>query len=241
MRQPTNTTPFLLKTGERTVTSPQILQAMEKFDDRIRDRVPVKKGGWFVLENGRRYPPKWLLRLATDVPMRAFKGSEARKTLNELGFVPREIEIEDEVDDSNEADGEAPEGMKFGLERDLQDALRSNIEQLETGMKITDGGKEQMVESGRIDITAEDMHGSTVVIELKAGRAGRHAIGQLLAYMGDCSQGKEPIRGVLVAEKFSPQAIAAARVVPNLKLVQYNFKFAFQTVGSGPEKLATVK
>ena len=48
----------------------------------------------------------------------------------------------------------------FGLERDLQLALRSNsnIEQLEHGLRITDGGKEQTVESGRIDIAAEDEH-----------------------------------------------------------------------------------
>jgi transposase-like protein len=44
----------------------------------------------------------------------------------------------------------------FGLERDLQSALRGNIEQLETGLKITDGGKEQKVASGFIDVTAKD-------------------------------------------------------------------------------------
>ena len=37
----------------------------------------------------------------------------------------------------------------FVLERDLQRALRSNIEQLEPGLKITDGGNEQSVPSGR--------------------------------------------------------------------------------------------
>jgi DNA-binding CsgD family transcriptional regulator len=31
----------------------------------------------------------------------------------------------------------------FGLERDLQSALRNNIDQLEAGLKIADGGKEQ--------------------------------------------------------------------------------------------------
>lgn len=41
----------------------------------------------------------------------------------------------------------------FGLERDLQRALRNNIEQLERGLKIIDGGKERKVESGFIDIT----------------------------------------------------------------------------------------
>ncbi len=98
----------------------------------------------------------------------------------------------------------------FGLERDLQRALRSNIEQLEQGLKITDGGREQTVESGRIDIIAEDRNGITVVIELKAGAADREAVGQILSYMGDLS---------------------AARAVPNLKLKRYNFKFSFEEVG----------
>src|SRR5437868_12272144 len=44
----------------------------------------------------------------------------------------------------------------FGLERDLQAALRRNMEQLEPGLTITDGGKEKPVTSGRVDITAKD-------------------------------------------------------------------------------------
>jgi hypothetical protein len=48
------------------------------------------------------------------------------------------------------------EEITFGLERDLQIALRRNIDQLEPGLKIVDGGTERTVEAGRIDITAED-------------------------------------------------------------------------------------
>ena len=118
----------------------------------------------------------------------------------------------------------------FGLERDLQLALRSNIEQLEQGLKITDGGKEQVVESGRIDIIAEDGQGATLIIELKAGAADREAIGQILGYMGDMSQKKKLVRGVLVAGEFTPRAISAARAVPNLVLKKYSFRFSFASV-----------
>ena len=52
-------------------------------------------------------------------------------------------------------------------------------------MKVTDGGKEQHVPAGFIDITAEDEHGTTVVLELKAGTADRETIGQILAAAGD--------------------------------------------------------
>jgi len=44
----------------------------------------------------------------------------------------------------------------FGLERDLQNALRANIEQLETGLSIVDGETKMTTEAGRTDIVAED-------------------------------------------------------------------------------------
>jgi transposase-like protein len=119
----------------------------------------------------------------------------------------------------------------FGLERDLQLALRKHIDQLEPGLKIVDEGKEQNVESGRIDITAEDSNGLTVVIELKAGQADRETIGQILGYMGDLMITKKMVRGILVAGEFPAGAIAAARAVPNLKLKKYSFRFSFESVG----------
>jgi hypothetical protein len=116
----------------------------------------------------------------------------------------------------------------FGIERDLQNALRNNIEQLEAGLKIADDGKELSVNSGRIDITAEDRNGATVGIELKAGEADRDAIGQILAYMGDISDSKKVLRGILIAGDFSQRAIAAARMLPNVQLRKYSFSFNFE-------------
>jgi hypothetical protein len=67
---------------------------------------------------------------------------------NELLGDDSELEEEEEI--------EAAE-ITFGLERDLQSALRANIQQLETGLKIIDSGKERVTEAGRIDITAMDL------------------------------------------------------------------------------------
>jgi len=120
----------------------------------------------------------------------------------------------------------------FGLERDLQLVLRKNIEQLEPGLKIIDGNKEQIVESGRIDITAEDANGTTVIIELKAGTADREAVAQILAYMGDLISKGKTVRGILVAGDFPARTIAAAKAVPNLHLRRYGFQFSFEAVGS---------
>jgi hypothetical protein len=121
-------------------------------------------------------------------------------------------------------------GTTFGLESDLQRALRSNIEQLELGLKITDGGREKIVPSGKIDISAEDRAGNTVVIELKAGTAARDAIGQILSYIGDFSSTGVQCRGIVVAADFSPAAVSAAVAVPNILLVKYGFKFSFEMI-----------
>ncbi len=237
MPQQPNTACIKLKAGERALTRDQILQAIEEFDENRRGKVPETQGGWFVLENNQRYPPKWLIKLATgDLLLGAFKGGEARKALHALGFDLREVNEpvdEDETNDPEDTNDHMAEDFKFGLERDLQNALRENIQQLEPGLEITDGGKEQMVESGRIDITAKDENGVALVIELKAGKAGRRAIGQILGYMGDLAQGKKQIRGIVVAHDFSPKAISASRVVPGLQLRKYSFDFAFEIVGAG--------
>lgn len=118
--------------------------------------------------------------------------------------------------------------LTFTLERDLQAALRQSIGQLEPGLEIIDGGGEYTVQSGRIDILAEDPSGAHVVIELKAVRATRDAVAQTLAYMGDISQQTEnDVRGILVAPDFDAKAVSAARVVPTLRLVVYSFSFMF--------------
>jgi hypothetical protein len=122
----------------------------------------------------------------------------------------------------------------FGLERDLQLALRRSIEQLEPGLTIIDGDREQTVPSGRIDITARDESGATVVIELKAGAADRDSIGQILSYIGDLTDRTTQLRGILVAREFSARAVAAARAAPNIRLVQYGFRFTFETVATMP-------
>jgi endonuclease len=118
----------------------------------------------------------------------------------------------------------------FGLERDLQAALRKNIEQLEEGLSITDDGKEKQVLSGRVDITAKDKQGSAVVIELKAGTADRETVGQIIGYMGDLQPANKSVRGIIVAGDFTQAAVSALGTMPNLQLKKYAFKFTFTSV-----------
>ena len=118
---------------------------------------------------------------------------------------------------------------RFPIETELQRALRDNIAQLDAGLRIIDGGVERTVESGRIDITAEDDQGNLVVIELKAGTAAPDAVAQILGYMGAIENPDgRPIRGILVANDFHPRVVHAAKAVPTISLKAYSFQFSFE-------------
>lgn len=134
-----------------------------------------------------------------------------------------------QVDGGSSEGGAAADAITFALERDLQSALRSHIEQLEPGLKIIDGGRERIVEAGRIDITAEDAEGRLVVIELKAGTAPPDSMTQLLAYMGSIThEADKPVRGILLARNFHQRVVFAAQAVPNVQLKEYSFRFSFE-------------
>ena len=117
----------------------------------------------------------------------------------------------------------------IGLEKDMQAAIRQNISQIEQGLRITDGGRERSVETGFIDITAEDSESIPVVIELKTGIAGQRAVAQILSYIGSVmeEEGIDNVRGILIASDFDRKARAADKVVPNLTLMRYQFSFQF--------------
>jgi RecB family endonuclease NucS len=120
--------------------------------------------------------------------------------------------------------------LKFGLERDMQEALRRNIQQLDPTLRIEDEGKEQRVEGGRVDILAADDQGR-VVVELKAGAAPESAITQVLSYIGSLQSDDDPrpVRGMLIAGDFSPRVKLAARAA-GIQLVEYGFRFSFAVV-----------
>ncbi len=150
----------------------------------------------------------------------------------DTSFADKLLGEEAEIDESvyDEKIQEAKE-ITFGLERDLQLALRANIERLESGLKIIDEGKERVTDAGRVDITARDSNGSIVVIELKAGTASPEVVTQILAYMGAIAElEKEPVRGILVAGDFHKRVVLAARAVSALELKKYSFQFKFESV-----------
>jgi hypothetical protein len=141
------------------------------------------------------------------------------------------INPQDDEDELEEKEVIEAEEITFGLERDLQNALRFNIAQLEPGLTIIDGGSEKSTEAGRIDITAKDANGINVITELKAGKANPEVIAQVLAYMGSISEADgKPVRGILVAGDFHKRIILAAKAIPNLILKKYSFQFTFSDI-----------
>lgn len=136
---------------------------------------------------------------------------------------------------ATEAEAEAIDAVvetaskSFALERDLQNAIRTDIAQLEPGLEIVDGGREARVEAGLIDVLAKDRLGVWTIIELKADVARPAVIAQTLAYMASISEERGgDVRGIIVAADFDQRVELAARAVPNLKLKRYRYRFEFE-------------
>ena len=120
-------------------------------------------------------------------------------------------------------------GQTFGLERDMQIALRTGIAQLEPGMEVVDGGSEKRVAAGNIDILARDKNGVLTVIELKAGTSKPESVAQILGYMGCIAEEfGEQVRGILIAADHATRVSFAAKAVPNLALKTYRYRFEFE-------------
>ena len=138
-------------------------------------------------------------------------------------------QAEEEVEGLTEDLLEQAVGKTFALEKDLQDALRANLGQLEEGLVVDDGGNERRVDAGFIDILARDRSGMLTVIELKAETARPEAVAQILAYMGClAAETGEVVRGILIAADHHPRVGFAARAIPNLLLRKYRFRFDFE-------------
>lgn len=147
--------------------------------------------------------------------------------------------LEGEKPESEDEEGEETDTVQvtFGLEKDLEEYISRNLDQIEQGLKLYSGGnisgRQYITNVGRIDLLAVDKNGSFVVIELKAGKAIDHAVGQILGYMSNIrknlANGKE-VRGIIVADDFDDRLKYAADEIPKLKLKKYLVKFEFEDV-----------
>ena len=220
------------KRGQLWLMGPSVNPLIELMQENKTTKLFTDDGRWFLAVDGTFANPASTTGdarhgLVRDLQKRGSVFDNQNRNINPH-FMPVSGLI-DEEDDLSEDQLSDSSQLKFGLERDLQSALRANIEQLESGFKIIDGGTERTVEAGRVDITALDAEGRLVVIELKAGTSELKDIGQLLSYMGSIEneEGRE-IRGILVARDFNDRLVLAARAVPNVALKEYSFSFSFK-------------
>lgn len=213
----------VLRGGTRQLKGVSVSPLINLMVEHDVSRLEAPERGWFLTsdrEFQNRHSTEFKSGRVEDLDSPGSVFNLQNTSINPHYLGSRDPELVPEEESSDE--------RKFGLERDLQQALRTNIGQLEPGLKIIDDGVERTVEAGRIDITAEDTDGCLVVIELKAGKANLRAIGQLLSYMGSAgNDARRPVRGILVAIDFDHSLVMAAKAVPNISLRAYSFQFSF--------------
>lgn len=131
--------------------------------------------------------------------------------------------------EGEEAEGGAAELVEasISLERDIEDHLVNNLESLEPGLKLV--ARQYSTAVGRIDILAEDKHGSRVIIELKVGEAKDSVIGQIARYVGwFAREDGQPPRSIIVASAFPEGVRYAATMIQGLTLLAYQVNFSFE-------------
>lgn len=105
-------------------------------------------------------------------------------------------------------------------EKLVEDALARGLNVVEEGLELI-GRQIHLPGAGRADIVARDKSGRLVVIEVKSGIADDTTLTQILAYMSALEErGEGEVRGIIVANGFSKKLIQAAKLIPNIKLVE---------------------
>jgi hypothetical protein len=161
-------------------------------------------------------------------------GSHARSVLNSyLGFVQEGAEslASDPTVEEEDADTSAASGAYFKLEKEMQAAIRSQLQSLESGLVAVDDGVEVSTATGKIDILAKDQQGMLVAIELKAGLCPSGAIEQALGYAQALADERgENVRAILIANSFTDRQKAAAKRTVGLVLKTYSYQMSYAEV-----------
>ncbi len=125
----------------------------------------------------------------------------------------------------------SPEADLTLVEVDLQKFLSRNLGAIEKGLTPDPEYelREYKSDVGRLDFLCRDARGNWVVVELKVGRAGDDAIGQILGYMSwvrDNLSNGSTVRGILVSRDATDRAKAAIKLTPALSMKRFTFNFS---------------
>ena len=157
--------------------------------------------------------------------------SGTRSALNR--YIEFNIQLDSPEEPEKTDDEATDQPLLFKLEREMQAAVRRQLNELEPGLVEADGGRERSVATGNVDIVARDSSGGLVVVELKAGLCPATALEQVLGYADALAEEEnEPVRAFLVAGDFSDRTRAASRRTQDLKLCKYEFRLQFHDLSS---------
>ena len=232
---------FTTRSGKQVeITREQTLEGMRKFDE-TADEETLRTGTKFYVENdGKRYPPKWVISLATGVQRNEFFGGlqGATKYLSDLGFETGVVEHRAGDPPSTDVPEDVEDPNAFVLEKYLEDFIVSNFQTIFKGeLKIyedKEGKVGQQFQApdihGRIDILAtEPKTNSFVVIELKKGRPSDQVLGQVQRYMGWvkktlCVDG-QGVKGLIIGRNPDPKLTYGLEVTQNINVRYYKISF----------------
>lgn len=142
-------------------------------------------------------------------------------TLSRIGTLTEDADrIEQLIEEIYECETVDTSGGGFGPEREsqIQDWVVSNIRRLD----FFNPRKEVQTSVGRVDVLAESEDGEAV-IEIKRGRAGDRALGQLLGYVGSREdESGSDVEGILIAEGFTSRVRMAASGIDNVSLFEFS-------------------
>lgn len=170
----------------------------------------------------------------TEPPFDKFP-SDARSIVNSyMGFMAEASELDPALstqvgDQSLVSDAQG--GAVFKIEKEMQAAIRKDLEALEIGLVAVDDGIEVSTLTGRVDILARDSAGILTAIELKAGTCPAGAIEQVLGYAQTLSDERdEPTRAILIAASFNDRQQSAAKRTSGLTLKTYTYQLSYETI-----------
>ena len=152
---------------------------------------------------------------------------EWRKVQNKTKGIDLSIKFPELTKSSRDTDQDSNNVITSELpieipEQELQKSLRENLYD-SLGLEASDGGEEYMTKAGYIDILGSNGQSNNItVVELKKGKAGDAAIGQLLGYMSSIEDEhpESDVSGMLIARDFSTRVIELSKK-SKIRLVKY--------------------
>jgi RecB family endonuclease NucS len=115
------------------------------------------------------------------------------------------VTLDEVFHDSRHPLGAEPGLVKDGVEADLQRLLAEHVEVLGVGCRLV--SREYPTAIGPVDLLVRDANGDCVAVEVKR-RAEIDGVEQLTRYLDLLNRDRllAPVRGVLAAQEFRPQA-----------------------------------